>query len=416
MILIDVARSNYTGMLERAFSTPGGVLQARLTSKRADRTRGARVGYARFELRRGRDTILAIGVSAYEDQQTIDGIIAAAIVWLAAFNLHRRDDGRTCLLWLLLPRDLAQTAIERLTLITTAHLGARIECYEVDETDGYIRSLPIASQTELLSLHPKRLKWPRRPARDAARSFWRERILKLAPRLIEVRPSIDGEGEKYLIHGLEFARWQRGVFFGVNEWTSLTEDNFEAIETLVREIGFYRRGDPPDRRHPFYRLRAEAWLESILLRDIRAFDAALNDRFVYSQVPTWRAEERSVLDLLAVTRHGRLVVIEIKATEAVNLPLQGIDYWLRVEEARRRNEFKRRGLFPGIDLADSPPILYLVTPRLRFHRTFTEVAQCLIPEVEAYRIGVNSNWRTGVWVRVRERVNPLRPCALAPLR
>jgi hypothetical protein len=89
---------------------------------------------------------------------------------------------------------------------------------------------------------------------------------------------------------------------------------------------------------------------------------------------------------------------------------------LRVEEARRRNEFKRRGLFPGIDLADSPPILYLVTPRLRFHRTFTEVAQCLIPEVEAYRIGVNSNWRTGVRVRVRERVNPLRPCALAPLR
>jgi len=150
MILIDVARANYAGMLERAFSTPGGVLQARLTSKRADRTTGARVGYARFELRRGRDTILAIGVSAYEDQQTIDGIIAAAIVWLAAFNLHRRDDGRTCLLWLLLPRGLAQTAIERLTLITTAHLGARIECYEVDETDGYIRSLPIASQTELV--------------------------------------------------------------------------------------------------------------------------------------------------------------------------------------------------------------------------------------------------------------------------
>jgi hypothetical protein len=308
-------------------------------------------------------------------------------------------------LWLLFPRDLAQTAIERLTLITTAHLGARIECYEVDETEETIRSLPVASQMELLSLHPKRLKWPRTTAGDAARSFWRDRILQLAPELIEVRASTDGEGEKYLIHGLEFARWKRGVFFGVSEWTRLTEENFKSIKTLVREIVFYRCGDPPDRRHPFYRLRAEAWLESILLRDIRAFDATLNDRFVYSQVPTWRAEERSVLDLLAVNRQGRLVVIEIKATEAVNLPLQGIDYWLRVEEARRRNEFKRRGLFPGIDLADSPPILYLVTPRLRFHRTFTEVAQCLIPEVEAYRIGVNSNWRTGVRVHARERVN-----------
>ena len=406
---LALARSSYAHLLEKAFATPGGILHARSASKRADRGIRAPAGYVRFELRRGRETVLAVGVSAHEDQQTIDGIIGAGIVWLVSFNSHRPLDERARMLWLLFPHHLAQTLIERLTLITTTHLHAGIECYEVDETDGEIKPILVASQMELASLHPKRLKWPRKSAGDAARSFWRERILQLAPDLIEVRASIDGEGEKYLIHGLEFARW-RGqehprIFFGVSEWTHLTEDNFESIETLVREIGFYRCGDPPDRRHPFYRLRAEAWLESIMLRDIRAFDPTLDDRFVYSQIPTWRADERSVLDLLAVNRHGRLVVIEIKATEAVNLPLQGIDYWLRVEEARRRKEFKRRGLFPGIDLADSPPILYMVTPRLRFHRTFAEVARCLIPEVEAYRIGLNSNWRTGVRVRVRERVN-----------
>jgi hypothetical protein len=172
----------------------------------------------------------------------------------------------------------------------------------------------------------------------------------------------------------------------------------------VREILTYRRADTPDARHPFYRLRTEAWLESLLHRDIRALDVTLDPRFVYSQVPAWIGDERSILDLLTINHEGRLVVIELKAAEDAQLPLQGLDYWLRVEQARVRGEFARRGLFSGVELADAPPLLYLVAPRLRFHRSFNVVANCIAPDIEARRIGLNTNWRAGVKVREVERL------------
>jgi hypothetical protein len=152
-------------------------------------------------------------------------------------------------------------------------------------------------------------------------------------------------------------------------------------------------------------LRAEAWLESWLRRNLREFDATLDDRFVYSQIPAWRGDERSVIDLLTVNHEGRLVVTEIKAAEDGQLPMQGLDYWLRVEQARLRGEFKKRGLFAGVEIADQPPLLYLVAPRLRFHRTFAIVARCIAPQIEACQIGINANWREGVRAHTRERIN-----------
>jgi hypothetical protein len=116
-----------------------------------------------------------------------------------------------------------------------------------------------------------------------------------------------------------------------------------------------------DRRHRYYRLREEAWLESMIRRDIGGFDPSIDDRYVYSQVPTWRGEERSVLDLLTINKRGRLVIVEIKASEDPKLPLQGLDYWLRVEQARREGQFHERGLFLGVEIADQSPLLYLVS-------------------------------------------------------
>jgi hypothetical protein len=255
-------------------------------------------------------------------------------------------------------------------------------------------------------------------------SLWRNRIVSLAPDLIEVRADANQKFERYQLHGLEFARTKgethERVWFGVPNYPDeiaakfdfnadaarreLTERNFPQLEKLVQEILTYRRADTPDLRHPFYRLRTEAWLESLLRRDIRVLDITLDPRFVYSQVPAWIGDERSILDLLTINHAGRLVVIELKAAEDAQLPLQGLDYWLRVKQARVRGEFTRRGLFAGIELADAPPLLYLVAPRLRFHRSFNLVANCLAPDIEAYRIGLNTNWRAGVKVREVERL------------
>jgi hypothetical protein len=35
---------------------------------------------------------------------------------------------------------------------------------------------------------------------------------------------------------------------------------------------------------------------------------------------------------------------------------------------------------------------------LRFHRSFVCVATCLSPEIEAFRIGINTNWRESLRV------------------
>lgn len=366
-------------------------------------------GYARLLMHAQKEIALVIGVGATETQETIDGVVAAGLSWLASLRVSAL---RLCFC---VPSERSQTVIERLSLLNRQPLGARLECWEVDEQAGSLTPRALVSQAELLHTHAGELRWP---APETSVNPWRARILQLAPDVIETRAHPHLNCESFSLHGLEFARAQRSglarVSFGVaglpDDFAApaqavLTEENFVQLATLVRQLLQQRTAQSSDRRHPFYRLRAEAWLESLLRRDLRALDAELDDRFVYSQIPAWHGAERSVLDLLAVNYTGRLVVIEIKASEDAQLPLQGLDYWLRVEQARVRGEFAQRGLFAGITLADEPPLLYLVAPRLRFHRSFTTIAQCIAPEIEAYRLGLNTNWRAGVRVHTRERVN-----------
>jgi hypothetical protein len=372
--------------------------------------------YARLLLKRKRETVLALGLNEGETQTDIDNIITAGLAWWS----ERKTPAQT--LWLCVPHDRSQTVLERLTLLETSSLALQIECFEINESDRTMLACRPVSQAELLSVHPRGLLWPETKA--APPGLWRKRIVNLAPDLIEVREDANQKFERYQLHGLEFARTKgetrERVWFGVPNYPDeiaakfdfqtdaarreLTERNFPQLEKLVREILAYRRAASSDLRHPFYRLRSEAWLESLLRRDIRVLDTTLDPRFVYAQVPAWIGDERSMLDLLTVNHRGRLVVIELKAAEDAQLPLQGLDYWLRVEQARVRGEFQRRGLFAGIKLADQSPLLYLVAPRLRFHRSFNLVAHAIAPDIEAYRIGLNTNWRAGVKVREVERL------------
>ena len=59
-------------------------------------------------------------------------------------------------------------------------------------------------------------------------------------------------------------------------------------------------------------------------------------------------------------------MIELKASEDVHLPLQALDYWMRVKWHLDRGEFTRRGYFPGSELPNQPPRLLLVSPGAGF--------------------------------------------------
>lgn len=402
-------RKLYAQTLAEMFA--GGFFNAKIrhVTTGADHSHSVPGRYARLVLKLRGETVLAIGATEAETQTDIDGIIAAGLIWLAGFNQQRDAKQKAKRLLFCLPAGRSQTAIERMTLLDTTHLDARIECFEIDERCHELSALPLATQSELLNTHPRELDWPES---ESAENLWRERILRLAPDRIELR-QIAGR-ELYSINGLEFARASFGekprVVFGVagleNAPTGiLTEANFDRLVKLVGEIAEHRSANSTAHRNPLHSLREEAWLESLMRQNISVLDAGFDDRFVYSQIPAWRGDERSVIDLLTVNHKGRLVVIEVKASEDAQLPLQGLDYWLRVEQARLRGEFERRGLFGGVELADQSPLLYLVAPRLRFHRTFAIVARCLSPQIEAYQVGVNANWRSGVRVRTVERVN-----------
>ncbi|HTP44638.1 MAG TPA: hypothetical protein VMJ13_08735, partial [Candidatus Acidoferrum sp.] len=123
----------------------------------------------------------------------------------------------------------------------------------------------------------------------------------------------------------------------------------------------------------------------------------------YSQVPALAAGDRGVLDLLGVTRRGRLVVIELKASEDIQLPIQAVDYWLRVRRHQRDGDFQRFGYFSGIELDPKPPLVWLVAPGLRFHPATDALLRYLGPEIDITRIGVNENWRRGIKVIFRQQ-------------
>lgn len=157
------------------------------------------------------------------------------------------------------------------------------------------------------------------------------------------------------------------------------------------------------RQHPLWRLRPERWLESLVAADVSVVDGRLDPCWQYSQVPAFSASDRAMIDVLTSTQAGRLAVVELKADEDIHLPLQGLDYWSRVEWHHARGEFLRFGYFGGTELSSEKPLLFLVAPALRVHPTTDTLLRYLSPEIEWQFIGIDERWREGVRVVFRKR-------------
>ena len=134
-----------------------------------------------------------------------------------------------------------------------------------------------------------------------------------------------------------------------------------------------------------------------------ALDGNLLASPVYSQVPAMAGGDRGMIDLLAVTHDGRLAVIELKAEEDIHLPLQGVDYWARVEWHRQRGEFQRQGYFPRIELADQPPLLLLACPALRVHPSTDTILRYLSPKIDVTLVALDERWRDELRAVFRKR-------------
>jgi hypothetical protein len=361
--------------------------------------------HARLVINDHGKTVAGIGVGGRESQSSIDAALGAGIIWL---DILRRKKISINRLMIFAPRHQATTIATRLTAVRAA--GASISLYEVDESERVVNPVAAFDQGDLsdhLRRASMRAHWPRKPALSPEVIALVDSIRGLAPDLIESHQ----RGRRVLlsIRGLEFARISTArnqVEFGMGESKErLDPGNRSHLKEFVSEIIAKRAGDSDYRNDLMFRAQSERWLESIIRRDVSVIDASLDPRYVYSQVPAYRDEQRSFIDLLTVTREGRLVVIELKVAEDPEFPLQGLDYWLRVEWHMLRGDFQRRGYFEGMKLANAAPLLYLVAPLFRFHATTGLIASSISERVPVYRIGLNEDWRTGARALLGERLN-----------
>jgi hypothetical protein len=357
--------------------------------------------HARLIIRHRGRRFAGIGVSESELQPGVDAALGAGLVWMDEL---RRRRGALDGLMIFAPR--CDTMAIRLTALS----GAGVSLFRIDEQKNTIGALSPFDQGDLNDSFRKaarRAHWPRLGMLPPDSAMLVESVRRLAPDHIEAHHR--GAWVSLSISGLEIARVlinRRRVEFGIGEArVKLDHRNEDDLQKLIRETILHRRPESRFRNEILFRFQPERWLESILSRDVTAIDATLDPRFAYSQVPTYRGEQRTFIDLLAATRDGRLVVMELKVSEASEFPFQALDYWLRVEWHRSRKDFQRRGYFEGLTLTDAPPLLYLVAPLFRFHETTKVLASRIDERVPVYRIGINEDWRSGVKVLLRERLN-----------
>ena len=144
------------------------------------------------------------------------------------------------------------------------------------------------------------------------------------------------------------------------------------------------------------------------MKDICAIDDGIDPRWRYSQVPAFAAADRAMIDVLTVTREGRLAVLELKANEDIHLPLQGIDYWARVAWHHSQDDFQKFGYFPGRELSSESPLLMMVAPALRVHPATDTVLRYIDPAIEWVLLGIYERWRKDLRVVFRKRPNRLQ--------
>ncbi len=147
--------------------------------------------------------------------------------------------------------------------------------------------------------------------------------------------------------------------------------------------------------------RPEAILEAIVRTNPSLFDSSLLPEPVYGQVPALAGGERGVIDLLAASSGGRLAVLELKASADIHLPLQALDYWLRVRWHHECGDFTRHGYFPALELQPAPPRLIFIAPALQFHPTTETLLRHFSPLVEVTRIGLAVEWQQDLRVMLR---------------
>lgn len=419
----DAARRNYLRLLER-------VLERRFMGAKVDGLRSAMdlehsfgPAYVRGRLLAGTGVDAVIGVAEAESSAIVNGVLTLGILWLD--HCRQKSDGRRHVggLKVIVPAGAWRTTAERMAWLN--HGAAKFELYTLDERSEELAMIDFRDTGNLES----RLVHAFDPAAARERcAAGVGKLLALVPPSARERVELQVKSSTeigLLLHGLEFARARRGVSpnsfaqqdeiaFGAGAHeTPLTEDNAEACAEMFRRLFESRRPDGIA-TDPIYRMQPERWLESRLRAELAELLPGLRGDLLCSQVPAISAGDRGMLDLLTLDRAGRLVVIELKAGEDLHLPLQALDYWIRVRAlnaerqpaspgGRALSAFERHGYFAGTEVSGLEPRLLLAAPALRIHPANEPVLRYLSPKVEWELLALGEQWRRELQIVFRRR-------------
>lgn len=334
-------------------------------------------------------------IADVSDSLSPEYLISAACFWLAKLAKRKRNPVRSVAI---AGEKRSARRLEKLHALLREDWRSRVSVLEIKD-DGRIESRPALDLDDLWSGSVPEVRVPlfAEPT-DTARG-----LIAVAPEAIDSVFSRQGETVRF--HGLPFARIRRlagteRCWFGTDRNRQLLSDaNVGELASIIDELREYRRFGSESRRHAYYQTGPEAWLESILRRDIRRLDANLILSPVYHQ---FRAE-REKIDLLALRRDGRLVIIELKVEPDREVIFQTVDYWRKIERIRRAGKLQSAGLFGELRIADAPTICYLAAPTLAFHRDFDFSASLVTPAIEIHRFNLAEDWRRRLRVLERRR-------------
>jgi hypothetical protein len=392
-----VEREQFSSRLRRILTDhfPDETVESLATA--ADLHHSISGSYTRGLVRRGSEAYAVLAASPNEDGSTIEGILTFGLIWLQ----HTRDRARKYSvhgLRIFLPHRSSSITAHRMAALASPQ---EVELYEYEPLYWRVRRIARSNAGNLAT----RLV-PRREIEQAIAAAMplAERIRRLAPEAIRVGVAPATQEVTLRFRGLEFARWRLGaMWYGLGDRQDpLTPDKWPALEALVRQLETHRHPLASDTKQRLYRAQPERWLETMVAADPARIDARLDPQHIYAQVPAFSSGDRGIIDLLGVTRDGRLAILELKASEDIQLAMQAVDYWLRVRFHHEQDDFRRYGYFPEVRLNAKPPLLFLVAPGFRFHPSIDIVLRYLSPEIEIARIALAENWRRGLRVVFRQ--------------
>ena len=392
-------RQEFVAMLKQEFRS----WRLENVSNRSDREHSFSTWYTRGLARQGRTGCALMGLGKDESPAAADAALAFGLIWLDW--LRSRSDRTTVpRLRFYLPREAVELNAQRASVINRR--AVQLELFQWNcgsERPAQVNLETAADVATRLVLHR-----PNEGLINRHRELLRGLLNGDVDRLTMVT---DGSGRfvSGRVAGLEIVRIEGDlspkIYFGLEgSVRRLSDGNHHEFRGFVSRVLDRRSAGSEDTADEFYRLQSERWLESMLINDITRIDPALTPEFAYPQVPAFSRTDRGVIDILSVTRDGRLAVIELKLEEQINLPFQALDYWLRVEKLRQEGKFQQYGYFPGVTLADRKPLLYLIVPAFRFHSTTTRMLRYLDDSVTVMQIGINDQWRHGIKVLFRREL------------